>query len=78
MNGLPQMIPKRIVGASVPSLERFISKAVADNPQVKPQEIAAKLKVDVTRSPIDYDAALGPAIEELKSIRISPVLATPS
>jgi hypothetical protein len=56
-------------------LERVISKAIADNPRVKPQEIAAKLKVDVTRSPVNYETTLGPAIEELKSIRISPVLA---
>src|SRR4029079_7828050 len=41
-------------------LHRMISKAVADNPLVKPQEIAAKLKVAVTRSSVDYGAALEP------------------
>jgi hypothetical protein len=57
-------------------LERLISRAFAENARVKPQEIAAKLKVNVTRSPIDYDTVLGPAIDELSSIRISPALAT--
>ena len=65
----------RLVGLSGNDLERLIAKMVAGNPQIKPQEIAAKLKVDVSRTRIDYDAALAPSIAELKSIRISPVLA---
>jgi len=66
----------RLADSNPGDLERLVSRAVADNPQVKPQEIAAGLKVDVARSPVDYDAGLRPAIDDLKSIRISPVLAS--
>ncbi|HYL09661.1 MAG TPA: hypothetical protein VEU31_02900, partial [Candidatus Acidoferrales bacterium] len=44
-------------------------------PNVTDQGIAAKLKVDVKRSPIRYEA-LSPLVDDLKAIRISPVLAS--
>jgi hypothetical protein len=69
-----EIVRVRLADMKGDELHRMISKALADNPLVKPQEIAAKLKVAVTRSSVDYGAALEPAIEELKSIRISPVL----
>lgn len=55
-------------------LSQFISKTVAENPNVKDQEIAAKLKVNITRAYVPLEA-LDPALDELKTIRISPVLA---
>ena len=55
-------------------LSQFISKMVAENPNVKEQEIAAKLKVDITRSSVPLEA-FSRALDELKAIRISPVLA---
>ena len=70
-----EMLRFRLAGLNRGDLERLVSKAVADNSQVKPGEIASTLNVDVIRSPIDY-AAVNGAIEELKSIRISPVLAS--
>ena len=56
----------RLADSNRGDLERLVSRAVTDNPQVKPQEIAAGLKVDVARSPVDYDAGLRPAIDELR------------
>ena len=55
-------------------LSQFISKMVAENPNVKDQEIAAKLKVNITRFSVPLEA-LDRALDELKIIRISPVLA---
>ncbi len=54
---------------------QLISKMVAENPDVKPQEIAARLKVNVIRLPIE-PGALRRSLDELKAIRISPVLAS--
>jgi len=56
-------------------LSQLIAKMVAENPNVKAEEIAAKVKTNVSRSPIE-PAALRHALDELKAIRISPVLAS--
>jgi hypothetical protein len=64
----------RLEGMDKGGLSQFISKMVAENPNVKVQEIAAKLKVNITRSFVPLEA-LGRALNELKTIRISPVLA---
>jgi len=45
----------------------------AENPNVTDREIAARVKVDVSRSAVDGEA-LERAIKPLKAIRISPVL----
>jgi hypothetical protein len=63
-----------LVGMGKGELSQFISKMVAENPDVKEQEIAAKLKVDVSRSSVAPEA-LNRALAELKSVRISPILA---
>jgi hypothetical protein len=55
-------------------LSQFISKMVAENPNLQEQEIAAKLKVETTRSSVALEA-FNRALDELKAIRISPVLA---
>lgn len=46
---------------------------IAENPSANEQEIAAKLKVEVTRFSVEPQA-LSHTIEELRKIRISPVL----
>lgn len=69
-----ELICYSLAGVSNGALSQMISKMVSENPDLKDQEIAAKLKVEVTRAPIEYDR-LNVAIEELKSIRIAPVLA---
>jgi len=55
-------------------LSQFISKMVAENPNVKEQDIAAKLKVDISRSFVPLDAFKS-ALDGLKAIRIPPVFA---
>jgi hypothetical protein len=54
-------------------LSQLISKMIAENPDVKEQAIAARLKVDVSRSSVAPEA-LKHALDELKTIRISPIL----
>lgn len=61
-------------GLSSSQFSQFVSKMVAENPNVKPEEIAARLKVSITRSPLPLEE-LYRALDELKTIRISPVLA---
>jgi TonB family protein len=56
------------------SLSQIVSKMIAQYPDVTPQEIAAKLRLKVSRSSIAPEA-LNPALDELKTIRIPPVLA---
>jgi hypothetical protein len=56
-------------------LSQLIPRMVAENPDVKDQEIAAKLKVDVSHSSIDPEA-FNRALDDLKPVRISPVLAS--
>lgn len=55
-------------------LSQFISKMLTENPKVKEQEIAAQLKVEITHSSIPVEV-FNHALEELKAVRISPVLA---
>jgi hypothetical protein len=54
---------------------QLIAGMVAENPEVTEQQIAARLTVAVSRSPIS-DRQLEKALSQLKSIRISPVLAS--
>jgi hypothetical protein len=54
-------------------LSKLISKMVAQNPNVTDRDIAAKVKVSVTRSPIDYEA-LNRSLKDLEAVRISPIL----
>jgi hypothetical protein len=55
-------------------LSQLISKMVGENPSVKEQEIAAKLKANITRTNVPIEN-LSQALDELKTIRISPFLA---
>ncbi len=62
-------------GISASELSQLIEKMVAQNSHVTDSEIAAKLKVNVARSPID-EYALDLLLKDLASIRISPILRT--
>jgi hypothetical protein len=56
-------------------LFKLISEMLVKNPAVQDEEIAAKVKVHTTRSAVDYKA-VEPALNDLKSIRISPFFQT--
>ncbi len=73
--GQAELIRYSVAGTGNSDLPQFISNMVAQNPNVTDREIAAKLKVDVTRSPIGYEA-LDRFLKKLKAIRISPILAS--
>jgi hypothetical protein len=73
--GQAELISYTITGLGGDNLSQFISKMAVQNPRVTDQEIAAKLKAVVKRSPLTYEA-LRRFLDELKGIRISPVLAS--
>src|SRR5580658_831020 len=73
--GPAEIISYTITGMGSDNLSQFISKMAAQNPSVTDQEIAAKLKVEVKRSPIRYEG-LKRFLDELEAIRISPMLAS--
>jgi hypothetical protein len=70
--GRAELISYTITGMGSDNLSQFISKMAAQNPSVTDQEIAAKLKVVVKRSPIGYEA-LKRFFEDLEAVRISPM-----
>lgn len=71
--GRAELISYTITGMGNENFSQFISKVLAQNPNVTDQEIAASLKVEVKRSPIRYDF-LSRLLDYLKAIRISPML----
>lgn len=73
--GPAELFSYSIEGMGNENLSQFISKMVAQNPKVTDREIAAMLKVKVSRSPIG-DKELDHFLNELKAIRISPILAS--
>jgi hypothetical protein len=73
--GTSQIIRYSLEGISDDELSQLISKMVAEKPDVTDREIAAKVKVNVTRSAVD-GKTLDRALKSLKAIRISPILAT--
>jgi hypothetical protein len=73
--GKAELICYGVAGTKAGELAQLISKMVAENPDLKERDIAAKLKVDVKRSPVNSEA-LNRALDKLKAIRISPVLAS--
>jgi hypothetical protein len=62
-----------LAGMDNGQLSQLISKMTAQNPNATPQEIAAKLKVDIRHSDVKYET-LTRILNQLKAIRISPVL----
>jgi hypothetical protein len=73
--GQAELVSYTIKGMGRDNLSQFISKMAAQNPSVTEQEIAAKLKVEVKHSPISYET-LRRFQDELKAMRMSPVLAS--
>ncbi|HUK42796.1 MAG TPA: energy transducer TonB, partial [Candidatus Acidoferrales bacterium] len=73
--GQAEVISYTITGMGGDNLSQFISKMAAQNSSVTDQEIAAKLKVEVKRSPIRYEA-LERLLEDLRAMRVSPMLAS--
>jgi hypothetical protein len=73
--GQAEIITHTITGMGSDDLAQFISKRVAQNPNITDQEIAATLKVEIKRSPINYQG-LKRFLDELEAIRISPKLAS--
>jgi len=73
--GQAEIISYTIAGLGSDSLSQFISRMADKKPSVTNEEIAAKLKAVVKRSPIGYQV-LRRYLEELKAIRISPMLAS--
>jgi hypothetical protein len=73
--GRAEVVTYSIAGMGNGNLSQFISDMVAHNPQVTDRDIAAKLRVETSHSPIDYEA-LNHFLSQLKAIRISPVLAS--
>ena len=69
-----EIIRYSLAGMGDGELSQLISTMEAENPKVKDQEIAAKVKVRVTRSPVAPEA-LNHALVELRAVRISPLLA---
>ncbi|HKD79571.1 MAG TPA: hypothetical protein VKH81_07745 [Candidatus Angelobacter sp.] len=73
--GQVEVISYTIIGMGNDDLSQFIARMTAQNPDVTEQEIAAKLKVDIKRSSMRYEG-LSRDLDDLKAIRISPVLAS--
>lgn len=71
--GKGELIRYSLAGLKEGELSQLISKMISENPDVTDRGIAAKLKVEVNRSPID-DEALNRPLDELRAIRISPAL----
>jgi hypothetical protein len=66
----------KLAGIGREELSQLISKVVAENPNVKAEEIAAKVKVDVSRTSIDENG-LDRVLKDLKGVRISPIFGGP-
>lgn len=71
--GRAEVISYEITGMGNKNLSQFVYDMASKDPNVTNEEIAAKLKVKVSRSPIEYKE-LDRFLEQLKAIRISPSL----
>lgn len=71
--GRAEVISYEITGMGTNDLSQFVYDMASKDPNVTNREIAAKLKVKISRSPIEYKE-LGHFLEQLKAIRISPSL----
>jgi hypothetical protein len=73
--GESELVRYELADMNSNDLSLLVSKMVAQNPNVQDREIAAKVKVKMTRSPVDHKA-LSRALEDLKTLRMSPFLKT--
>ena len=67
------MIRYTLADMSNSDVSQLIETMVAENPDINENQIAAKLKVNISRSPVDGEA-LDRALKKLKAVRISPIL----
>ena len=70
-----EMISYSLSNMKKGGLSDLVSEMVAEKSDVTAEEIAAKVKVVADRSPIN-PGVLGNACDELKTVRVSPVLAS--
>jgi hypothetical protein len=73
--GEAELISYTINGMGGDNLSQFISKMASQNPKATDQEIAARLKAVVKRSPVGHEV-LRDFLDELGAILISPKLAS--
>ena len=73
--GESELIRSSLDNMNGSDLFQYVSKALTENPHLSETEIAAKVTVHTTRSPVQYKT-LEPMLNDLKTIRISPFLAT--
>lgn len=73
--GRAEIIRYSIAGIGNGKLSEFIATTVSQEPKVTAREIANRLKVNVTRIPVNFDA-LENSMKDLGAVRISPVLKT--
>lgn len=74
--GQSEIVRYRLADVSGEQLSVLVAKMLSENPDVKPQEIAAGLKVNVSSTPVLEQKALDYVLNELKAIKISPALAS--
>ena len=70
-----EIIRHRIAGTSDKEFDAILLNAFRDK-TITAQDIVGKLRVESSRVAIDYDLTLSPSLEELKSMRISPLLSS--
>jgi hypothetical protein len=73
--GNSEVIQYRLAGMRKGDLDQLIGKMQEKNPNVREQEIAAKLKVDVGHSAME-SRTLADSLDSLKAIQISPFFTT--
>lgn len=56
-------------------LLKLVTTMLAENPDIDDREIAAKIKAEITQSPIDCKV-LDRSLEALRKLRLSPIIAT--
>jgi hypothetical protein len=71
--GKCELVQYGLKNMSSTEFSEMVSKMTSANPKVTDKEIAMRLKVDISRSPIDLQS-LNRALIQLRSIKISPVL----
>jgi hypothetical protein len=73
--GKDELLRYTLAGVGDEGLSNWLSKIVQENPGISDQAIAAKLQVVSTRAVVNYDK-LHPLLNDLKAIRLSPILET--
>ncbi len=67
-----EMVSYSLAGISSGEFANLISSMTAKDPKLKPEDIAAKLRVEVKRTRLDFKA-LSATVKDLEAIRVSPL-----